>query len=83
MSLYDYRVSLKIGRSDPPFYSLIMAALRKADTVNSNKINAMWPELYAEFAERYHAPAGVIESDGITVQELLAWEREHGSKEEP
>lgn len=38
MSYYDYEVSKLISAEDPPFYSLIMAAMRQADTDNLNKL---------------------------------------------
>lgn len=64
MSLYDYRWSLEAGKNDPPFYGLLMAAIRKADTINCEKIRAMWPELWEEFRRRYNAPDGILPEDG-------------------
>jgi len=32
MSYYDYEYSKHLEMQDPPFYGLIMAAMRKADT---------------------------------------------------
>ena len=63
MSLYDYRVSADIIRTDPPFYALIMAAIRKADTHNAEKLRAMWPEVVEEFTARYNAPGGELDGD--------------------
>lgn len=63
MSLYDYRASQEIAQTDPPFYALIMAALRKADSANSVKIETLWPGLHAEFTARYNAPGGVLPTD--------------------
>jgi len=42
MSLYDYRASQQISAAGPPFYSLIMAAMRQADTAN-------WREWTADY----------------------------------
>jgi Zn ribbon nucleic-acid-binding protein len=67
MSLYDYRESLEISKKDPQFYALIMCAMRKADTDNMAKLRHMWPEIYAEFEQRYHAPGGILPEDGIDV----------------
>lgn len=64
MSLFDYRASLDLGKGDPPFYALIMAALRKADTMNAAKLRRAWPEIYDEFEARYNAPGGILPSDG-------------------
>jgi hypothetical protein len=60
LSLYDYRLSLEIAAHDPPFYALIMAAYRKADTVNQSKLRAAWPEVIAELEQRYHVPGGYL-----------------------
>lgn len=63
MSLYDYRASQQIGATDPPFYSLIMAAIRKADTFNTTRLRSAFPEVYAEFEARYNAPGGMLPDD--------------------
>lgn len=52
------RLREKVG--DPPISSLMMLVIRKADTVNTAKIKAMWPELYEEFFQRYNAPGGLL-----------------------
>lgn len=66
MSLYDYRASAEIGATDPPFYALIMAAMHRADTVNSALLRAAFPDVWDECAARYNAPGGVLASDGVT-----------------
>ncbi|MCB0072521.1 MAG: hypothetical protein KDE20_13725 [Caldilineaceae bacterium] len=63
MSHYDYIKSQEIGARDFPFYALIMAAIRQADANNLQKLRAMWPNVVDEFAARYTAPGGVLESD--------------------
>ncbi len=63
MSLYDYRISLEIAKKDYSFYALIMAAIRKADTVNLEKFKSAWPEIYRDFVQRYNAPGGLIENE--------------------
>ena len=60
MSLYDYRKALELSRDDPPFYSLIMAAMYKADPDNRSKLRQMFPETWAELDARYHAPGGYL-----------------------
>lgn len=57
---YGEYLRLKKEIGDPPISSLMMLVIRKADTVNTAKIRAMWPELYEEFLERYNAPGGVL-----------------------
>ena len=63
MSLYDYRYSQKLALEDPPFYALIMAAMRKADTDNTERLKACWPELWNEMFRRYNAPGGELPED--------------------
>jgi hypothetical protein len=58
MSLYDYIMSLEIGKHDFPFYTLVMAAMRQADTDNLELLKKAFPETWAELAERYNAPGG-------------------------
>jgi hypothetical protein len=65
MSLYDYNYSQQISLDDPPFYGLIMAAMRKADSDNIEKLRRAWPWVWQELEQRYHAPGGVIKSDGV------------------
>jgi len=58
MSYYNYAMSQRIVRGDPPFYALIMAAMWKADSRNFDLLKEAWPEVWAEFIARYDAPAG-------------------------
>ena len=73
MSLYDYQVAQQIDRQDPPFYALIMAAMRKASTRNAEKLRDAWPEVWREFYARYHAPGGALtESELQQLDEVTA-----------
>lgn len=63
MSLYDYRESSELSKNDPGFYSLIMAAMRKADSRNIELLKSAWPETWQELYARYHAPGGLLETD--------------------
>jgi len=58
MSLYDYQASRQV--SGMPFYALIMAAMRRADTENLAKLQAVWPDVWAELDARYNAPGGLL-----------------------
>ncbi|MBA7586808.1 hypothetical protein ES708_28814 [subsurface metagenome] len=60
MSHYDYEKSKEISAKDPPFASLIMAAIRKADTNNTVKLGNAFPGIFAELQERYWAPSGLL-----------------------
>ena len=63
MSLYGYRESLELAKNDVGFYALIMAAMRKADTDNVEKLKRAWPEVWEELKARYHAPGGMLPED--------------------
>ena len=63
MSLHEYQLGRVIAAEDFPFYALIHAALRQADTANAAKIEAAWPELAAEARERYNAPGAMLPTD--------------------
>ena len=60
MSLYDYKASQQIAAEDHPFYALIMAAMRKADTSNTIKLRYAFPEIWDELTVRYHTPGGLL-----------------------
>lgn len=63
MSMYDYQISKVIAGQDYPFYALIMAAMRQADTENARLLAAAWPEIYQELTSRYNAPGGSLVGD--------------------
>lgn len=64
MSLYDYKASKSEAFIDAPFYALIMAAMRRADTPNSRALQKAFPFVWAELQTRYNAPGGRLPSDG-------------------
>ncbi len=61
MSLYDYEKSKEIAAQDYPFYALIMAAIRQADTDNALMLKMAFPVTFEEFAARYRSPGGLLE----------------------
>ena len=63
MSLYDYQQSEKISAENPPFYALIMAAMRQADDINGAFLKQAWPEVWTELRLRYNAPGGLLEGE--------------------
>ena len=63
MSLYDYKQSQEIAARNYPFYALIMAAMRQADTNNLLMLQTMWPEQWKDLQARYYAPGGILDSD--------------------
>lgn len=58
MSRYSYMASRDVLKSDPPFYALIMAAMRKADTGNLAKLRSVFPEVAEELETRYRSIGG-------------------------
>ena len=64
MTLYDYEASQQLlAQRDWPFYALIMAAMRKADSDNATRLREAFPWTYDELYARYNAPGGVIKGD--------------------
>lgn len=53
MNLYDYKESKEIAAKFPSFRSLIMAAARKADTLNYGKLKTAFPEIIEELEKLY------------------------------
>ena len=60
MSHFDYTYSKRLSVGDPPFYALIMAAIRKADSVNLLQLEMAFPEVVDEFRKRYNSPGGFL-----------------------
>ena len=60
MSYFDYEMSKQISIERPPFYALIMAAMRQADSTNLSRLRAAFPEVWDELYERYNAPGGLL-----------------------
>lgn len=63
MSFYDYEASKRATKEGYPFYALIMAAMRDADSENQAKLKDAWPDVWAELDARYNAPGGLIPGD--------------------
>ena len=69
MGLYDYKMSQELDRLQPPFPSLIMAALRKADDNNARLLRSCWPEIAHEMYLRYHTPGGLLPHEAAALPE--------------
>ena len=65
MSLYDYEAGQKIEAQGYPFYALIQAAMRQADTDNLTKLRVAFPTEYDDLQARYNAPGGILPSDRV------------------
>ncbi len=60
MSHYDYEASRLIAAEDFSFYSLIMAAMWRADSINQQKLQRAFPETFEELQTRYNSPGGKL-----------------------
>lgn len=65
MSLHEYKCSQAISAGDPPFYALIMAAMRQGDSDNVLRLKMAWPHVWEELQERYNAPGGLLQGEQI------------------
>lgn len=63
MSLHEYEQSKVIAMEDYPFYAIVMAAMRQADTYNLQLLENAFPGTLRELQERYNAPGGILEGD--------------------
>jgi len=68
---YAYEESKQLAAAGD-FYPLLMAAMRCADTDNTERLRDAFPEVWEELHARYHAPGGVIEEDP-DFEEYLRW----------
>jgi hypothetical protein len=60
MSYADYIIGRKLLFNDPPFYALIQAAMRRADSENALKLWQAFPKVWEELHARYHSPDGKL-----------------------
>lgn len=63
MSHMDYKISQQLASAEPPFYALIMTAMRRADSDNIELLKAAFPEIHAELMARYHSPGGYLKDE--------------------
>ena len=66
MSIHDYNISKTITMNDPPFYALIMAAMRKADDVNRSLLKEAFPTVWDELQARYSCAFGILPQEKTT-----------------
>lgn len=63
MSLYDYERSIEVVAKGYPFYALVMAAMKVADSDNIEKLMLIFPRTYYELQERSHFPGGLVSEE--------------------
>ena len=68
MSLHEYKVSRELYALDPtpPFYGLIMAAMRQADSSKAHILRRSFPEVWDEFHKRWNSPDGKLPEERAT-----------------
>lgn len=54
-----------------PYFALVMLLMRRSDSDNLAALARAFPAVFQELQERYDAPAGVLESDHLTVEQAL------------
>lgn len=67
MSFFDYEYHRRLGGGDVPFPALIMAAMRRADPENRQKLREAFPAVAAELEARDAAPAGALTADELVI----------------
>jgi len=65
MSYHEYVWGREISAKDYPFYALIQAAMRQADTENLEKLKSVFPEIFEELQVRYNAPSGLLPEEVV------------------
>ncbi len=63
MSYQTYRTAAKIAAEDYPFYALVQAAMRQADTDNQERLKNAFPDVWEDLQTRYNAPGGYLAGD--------------------
>ena len=61
--LFAYLQGVRIARKDVPFYSYLVAAMVHCDPENREKLQAAWPDLWAEVQLRWKGPGGKLPSE--------------------
>ena len=63
MGYQDYKTSITIVSKGYSFYSIIMAAMRRADELNLGRLKRLWPDVYDEWKRRNKTPEGKLTQD--------------------
>ena len=74
MGRHEYERSRALS-VDESFHTLIMAAMRRADSTNAEGLKAVFPEIWDELQARYWAPGGLLPHE-VTPQETVLEEEE-------
>lgn len=69
-TVHDYEYARRLVAQDPPFWALVIAAMRRADTNNERALREAFPQVWEELDRRYHAPMALLEGESrpLTLQ---------------
>ena len=81
MSYFDYEMSKRIAAHDYPFYALVMAAMRQADTDNLERLQDAFPGVWLELQHRYNSPGGIHPMDGYAARVISEFAKGLGNDE--
>lgn len=76
IGLHAYKRAVELFEADEPFYALVAAAMIKADSTNLPRLQAAFPEVWAELDARWNSPAAVLpgtgekDEDGRTAEDI-------------
>lgn len=59
LSVFDYQESLRIEIRGAPFYAVLAAAMRRADSENLERLRFMFPIIYTDL-ERWRNTPGAL-----------------------
>lgn len=65
MSFFDYEYHKRLGGGDVPFPALIMAAMRRADPENKQRLRLAFPAVWDELQARDLSPAGALTAEEL------------------
>lgn len=65
MSYHEYIWGREISTKEYPFYALIQAAMRQADTNNLEKLKSLFPGTFKELQIRYNSPKGLLPKEVV------------------
>ncbi len=62
-SYYDYEISKRISAEDYPFYALLCALFRQADSDNLARLQQVFPDELKAFRQRYNNQGGLTDDE--------------------
>ena len=63
ISYHDWQIAKRLHEEDVPFYALLAALMRKADSDNTKQLALAYPDDFVEAHLRYHLPGGCVSAE--------------------